>query len=240
MANTLSQLSVFFPCFNEESNVTATVDKAIPIIKKIATTWEVILVNDGSRDKTLQKCQELAKKYGSNIRIVNHPHNRGYGGAFKSGLYGAKYNWIAFTDADGQFDFNDIETLIQTQKTTNADMVIGYYLGRKVSTFRKFGTALWQLAVYLLFGLKVRDIDCGFKLINKKIPDTIPQLEAERGPFINSEFLIKTTSLKYSIVEVGVHHYPRQAGLATGANFNVIMAGFKDLIRLWYKLKFQS
>lgn len=238
MAYQLTELSVFFPCYNEESNIESTVSKALPLIKEIAPKWEVLLINDGSKDKTLKKCQLLAKKY-PNIRVINHPHNRGYGAAFKSGLYGSIYNWIVFTDADGQFDFQDINLLIQTQKSTQADMVIGFYLGRQVSLVRKFGSAIWQIAVYLLFGLKVKDIDCGFKMINKKIPDTIPPLEAERGPFINSEFLIKSIESNFHIVEVGVHHYPRTAGVATGANLNVVIAGFKDLFRLWFKLKIQ-
>ena len=117
-------------------------------------------------------------------------------------------------------------------------MVIGYYLGRKVPFYRIWGSKLWQFAVWLLFGLKVKDIDCGFKLVNKKVIDTIPKLESERGPFISSEFLIKSKTAGFKIVETGVHHFSRQQGEATGAKLNVIVAGFQDLIRLWFKIKF--
>jgi len=234
----LNELSVFFPCYNEEKNIQGTIDKALPIIQKIAKTWEIILINDGSKDKTGEVIQNIQAKYPKNIRVVTHNPNRGYGGAFKSGLYNARYEWIAFTDADGQFDFNDIYQLIEKQQKTKADLVIGYYLGRKVSFFRIWGSKVWQLAVFILFGLKVTDIDCGFKLMSKKVVDTIPKLESERGPFITSEFLIKAKKSGFKIEEVGVHHFVRLEGEATGTKLNVVLAGFKDLFRLWFKINF--
>jgi len=234
----LPELSIFFPCYNEELNLSVTIEKALPIIKKITPKWEILIINDGSKDKTLEVAKKLVKKYGSHLKIINHPKNRGYGGAFKSGLYGSKYKWIVFTDADGQFNFQDIKKLIKKQKETKADLTIGYYLGRKVPFYRKWGSTIWQLAVFLLFGLRVKDIDCGFKLMKKEVVDNIPKLEAERGPFISSEFLIKAKKKGYKTAEVGVRHYERHAGSATGADLNVILAGLTDLLRLWKKLNF--
>ena len=233
----LPELSVFFPCYNEEKNIENTLNKALPIIKKITPSWEVIIVNDGSKDNTLKVAQSLAKKHGPHVKVVNHPKNRGYGAAFKSGLYSARYRFISFTDADGQFNFQDIYKLIDTQKKTKADLVIGYYLGRKVPFYRKWGSSVWQLAVFLLFGLKVKDIDCGFKLVSKKVIDSIPRLESERGAFISSEFLIKAQKSGFKIVEIGVNHYPRKQGEATGAKLNVIIRSFLDLFTLWTKLR---
>jgi len=234
------ELSVFFLCYNEEANIQTTFNKALPIVQDIAKNWEIILINDGSKDKTGQVIEQIRAKYPKNVKIVTHEHNRGYGAAFKSGVYNSKYEWITFTDSDGQFDFNDIYTLQKKQQQTNADMVIGYYLGRKVPYTVILGSQLWQFVVYLLFGLKVRDNDCGFKLFRKKIIDTIPKLVAERGPFINSEFLIKSKKSGFKIVEEGVHHFPRTAGQATGRKLSVIIAGFRDLFKLWYKINFQS
>ncbi|MFA6602491.1 MAG: glycosyltransferase family 2 protein [Candidatus Shapirobacteria bacterium] len=236
----LKELSIFFPAYNEEANIENTFNKTLPILKEVAKKWEVIIVNDGSKDKTGQISEAIAKKYPNNVKVVTHNPNRGYGGAFKSGLYNSKYEWIAFTDADGQFDFNDIKTLIETQRTSNSDMVIGYYLGRKVKYIRILGSKMWQLMVYILFGLNVTDTDCGFKLIRKKIVETIPPLVAERGPFINSEFLIQSKKAGFKIVEVGVHHYPRVFGEATGTKLNVVIAGFKDLFSLWFKMTFSK
>ncbi|MBP9817646.1 glycosyltransferase family 2 protein [Candidatus Shapirobacteria bacterium] len=232
------ELSLFLPCYNEEGNLQSTFDKTLPIIQKVAKKWEIIIVDDGSKDNTGKIALNIQKEFPQNIQIVTHHPNRGYGAAFKSGFYTAKYQWITFIDADGQFDFNDIFSLRETQKRTNADMVIGHYLGRKVSSVRIVGTKIWQLAVFVLFGLKVTDIDCGFKLVSKKVIDTIPKLEAERGPFISSEFLIKSKHAGFKIVESGVHHYPRKAGTATGSKINVVISGLKDLLRLWYKLNF--
>lgn len=240
MSNVLPELSVFFPCYNEESNLANTFHKSVPIIEKIAKKWEVIIVDDGSKDKTPQVAIQLQKEYPQNVRIVTHNPNRGYGAAFKSGFYNAKYEWIVFTDADGQFDFNDINSLIDTQRKTGADAVIGYYLGRKVPFYRIWGSKVWQLAVFILFGLKVRDIDCGFKLVSKKVIDTIPKLQAERGPFITSEFLIHTKKCGFKITEVGVHHFERTAGEATGSKLNVIAAGLRDLVILWFKINFSK
>ena len=236
----LDSLSVFFPCYNEEKNIESTFNRALPTLKKIAKNWEVILVNDGSKDNTLQVLKKLKKKYPKEVTIVDHPQNRGYGAAFKSGVYTAKYPWITFTDADGQFDFKEIYKLVDIQKKANADLVIGFYNVRQVPAFRIWGSAAWQLAVYILFGLKVRDIDCGFKLFRKEVIDTIPHLEAERGPFISSEFLLKSKKSGFKIVETGVTHFSRPAGHGTGANLNVVLAGLIDLVRLWYKINFTA
>ncbi|MDD4026859.1 MAG: glycosyltransferase family 2 protein [Candidatus Shapirobacteria bacterium] len=234
----IDELSVFFPCYNEEKNIKNTIDKTIPVLKKNAQNWEIILINDGSKDNTAKVLEEIKKEYPKQIEIINHNPNRGYGAALKSGLYNAKYQWIAFTDADGQFDFAEVTKLIEKQKSTKADIVIGYYLARQVSKAAIFTSKIWELIVFILFGLHVTDIDCGFKLINKKVIDTIPKLEAERGAFISSEFLIKSKKAGFKIVEIGVHHYPRLEGKATGRSLKVIIKSFSDLFRLWFKISF--
>lgn len=236
MAKLINELSVFFPAYNEEGNLRATVEKAVRVLDDIADKWEIIIVNDGSRDSTGELAHELAKE-NRNIKVITHSPNRGYGAALKSGLYNSKYPWIAFTDADGQFDFGEIAKFIEKQRETGADLVIGYYLDRAVPFYRKINTFMWELVVFILFGLKVRDIDCGFKLISRKVIDGIPKLESERGAFISSEFLIKARKNKFKIIEIGVHHYPRKMGKGTGAALNVIIKSFIDLFRLWKKLR---
>ena len=232
MAKLIPELSVFFPAFNEEANLVDTVTKAISVLEKIAGGWEILIVNDGSTDNTLNVAQKLSRS-NPKIGVINHKINMGYGASLQSGLYGAKYDWIAFTDSDGQFDFSEITKFINKQRLTRSDLVIGYYLDRKVSGWVKFTSRLWELAVTILFGLNVRDIDCGFKLIAKKVITKIPKLEAQRGAFITSELLIKAKRAGFSIAEVGVHHYPRKAGLPTGRHLNVIIKSFVDLIKLW-------
>lgn len=236
MQQKIPELSLFFPAYNEEGNIKKTVLKAVPVIKKVAKKWEIIIVNDGSKDKTKSIAEELAKK-DKHIRVVDHKVNRGYGAAIKSGLYGSKYKWIVFTDSDGQFDLSEVGKFIETQKKTKADLVIGYYKKRQVSSFKILTSKMWELVVFVLFGLKVRDIDCGFKLISKKVVDAVPGLEAERGAFISSEFLIKAKKKGFKIVEIPVRHYPRKTGSGTGRNLNVIIESFKDLFNLWLKLR---
>jgi len=232
----LKELSVFFPAYNEEANIAATVEKAAGVLPKIAKKWEIIVVDDGSKDKTGEIVKNLIKK-NKKIRLITHSPNRGYGGALQSGFYGAKYEWVAFTDADGQFDFAEITKFIKKQQQTKADLVIGYYLKRQESFYRIWGSKVWQLAIFSLFGLRVRDIDCAFKLIRRQAIEKIPKLEAERGPFISSELLIKAKKANFEIVEVGVHHYPRVAGAATGASLKVIASGLSDLWHLRRKLR---
>lgn len=233
------ELSVFFPCYNEEKNIKNTVSKTIPILNKNIKNWEIILINDGSKDNTAKVLEQLKKEYPNNIKIITHNPNRGYGAALKSGLYNSKYNWIAFADSDGQFDFGEITKFIKLQNKTKSDIVIGYYLSRQVSKMTIITSKIWEIIVFILFGLKVTDIDCGFKLINKKVVETIPKLEAERGAFISSEFLIKAKKAGFKISEIGVHHYPRTEGKATGRNIKVILKSFSDLFTLWYKINFK-
>lgn len=233
----VSSLSVFFPAYNEEANIENTVTKALSILPSVAHQWEIIVVDDGSSDRTGPIVEAMAKEE-ERIRLITHERNRGYGGALKSGLYNARYELIAFTDADGQFDLAEIDRFLETKEKTGADLVIGYYLKRQVPLYRILGSKLlWEPSVYLLFGLKVRDIDCGFKLIDRKVVKEITDLESERGPFISSEFLIKAKKAGFKIVEIGVHHYPREGGKATGASLKVIVSGFKELFQLWRKLR---
>ena len=237
MSTIIPELSVFFPCYNEEKNIATTVNKAVKVLEKTAKKWEIIIVDDGSKDKTGEVALQIKKQY-PNIKIITHHPNRGYGAAVKSGLYNSKYKWIAFTDSDGQFDFSEIENFIKTQQTTSADIVIGYYLSRKVPPLVIFTSKIWELIIFVLFGLRVKDIDCGFKFLSKKVVDTIPRLEAERGAFISSEFLIKAKKAGFKITEIGVHHYPRIEGQATGRQLKVIIKSFTDLVKLWYKINF--
>lgn len=231
----LKGLSVFFPTYNEEQNITKVVLDARKVLVENFDKWEIIIVNDGSTDRTLKIAQELEKK-DKGIRVINHEENKGYGASLKTGFYNSKYSWVCFTDSDGQFDFSEINLFFNKQKETNADLVIGYYKDRKVSLFKKITSKMWEYLIFIMFGLKVRDIDCGFKLISKKVIDKLPNLKSERGAFISSEFLIKAKKMGFKIVEIPVTHKPRVAGMGTGRNLNVIIQSFIDLLKLWIKL----
>lgn len=227
----IKEISVFFPAYNEEKNIEKTVLLANKVLERVAEEYEIIVVDDGSKDKTKEIVKKLSDE-NDKIRLVEHKINRGYGGALKTGFKNCKYKWMVFTDSDGQFDFSEFPNFLATQRKTKADLVIGYYKKRKVSFKRKLSTFVWQLIVRILFGLKVKSIDCGFKLIRKKVIDSMV-LESERGAFISTEFLVKAKEKKNKIVEIPVSHYERKEGEATGSDWKVILNSFKDL----YKLK---
>lgn len=235
MARLIESISVFLPAYNEEGNIGDVVLNAKKVLSEVAGKWEIIIVNDGSSDGTRQISEDLEKK-DKRIKLINHEENKGYGATLATGFYSAKYPWIAFIDADGQFDFSEIAKFIKKQKGENADLVIGYYKKRQVSKFKIITSRMWEFAVWTLFGLKVRDIDCGFKLVSQEVIKKIKPLESERGAFISSELLIKAKKKGFKIVEVPVTHYPRKKGEGTGRNINVIVKSFIDLAKLWKKL----
>lgn len=232
----IKNLSVFFPAYNEEKNIENTVTKAEQVLKTLKlVAYEIIIINDGSKDNTGKIADELAKN--ENIKVIHHNPNKGYGEALKSGFYNAKYDWIVFTDSDGQFDFSEVTNFIEKQEESGADLVIGYYKKRQVGFLTKITTKLfWEPVVFILFGFRVKDIDCAFKLISKKVIDTIPRLEATRGAFISSELLVKVKRAGFKIVEIGITHHERKLGWGTSRSLSVIINSYLDLLKLWWKL----
>lgn len=232
----LSQLNIsaFFPAYNEEANLEAMVLRTVETLRKLAKQWEVVIVDDGSRDRTPEIAARLVKQYPG-VRHVRHEKNRGYGGAVKTGLQEAKLDWIFFTDGDGQFDVAELERLLPA--TENADIVVGYRLDRKDPLFRKLNAFGWGTLVRTLFGLhgKVRDIDCAFKLFKRRLVDE-SRFKAE-GAMISTELLVRAKKLGFRFKEVGVHHYPRKAGTPTGADPKVILRAFRELFKLYGQLR---
>ncbi len=230
----LKSLSVFLPAFNEEDSISLTVQGVVKILKTLSLDWEVLVINDGSRDRTAEVVGDLEKKYPG-VRLVNHEKNRGYGHVLKTGFAQAKYPWVAFIDSDGQFDFSEIEKFLE--KTDEADLILGYRLNRADPFRRRIFTWGWKMLAMVLLGLNVRDYSCGFKLIKKKVIDNISPIESEEK-VTQIEMLIKAKKKGYKFAEVGVHHYPRMHGMPTGANLSVVLKSFADILRLWRQLNF--
>ena len=229
----ISELSVFFPAYNEETNIKSTVLKAKRTLEELAGSWEIIIVDDGSSDKTGQIADTLSRQ-DKRIKVVHHKPNRGYGGALKSGFEKAKYEWVAFTDSDGQFDFTEIEKFIA--RKDEADLILGYRIKRADSLARKIFTFGWVAFARILLGLKVKDYSCGFKMIKKSAyRQLLPLVGEEKVTQI--EMLVKASRLGLRIVEVGVNHYPRTSGKQTGASIKVVAKSIADLIKLWRKLR---
>jgi len=229
----IQKLSVFFPAFNEEANIEKTVRDALSTLKKLKLEdFELIVINDGSKDSTVEIVSRLVDE-DKRIRLVNHEKNKGYGQALKTGFKEAKYEWVAFADSDGQFDFGEITKLLD--KTDQSDFILGYRLKRMDSFVRIAGTYFWNLLAKFLLSLPARDYSCGFKLIKKSSFEKVLPLEA--GEKVTQiEMLVKAKRAGALFSEVGVHHYPRKFGVQTGANFSVVIKSYLDLTKLWWKL----
>lgn len=221
------RLSVFFPCYNEEANVENTTRAALAAVAKISDDYEVIIVNDGSRDRTGEIADRLAREH-EHVRAVHNNPNLGYGGALQRGFRSATKDWVFYTDGDGQFDFNELPTLLPLLK--EYDIASAYRIDRKDSALRKLNALCWTTLVNTLFWLWVRDIDCAFKIFPRKLFDEIEMKST--GALIDTEILARAKRLGYTIGQVGVHHLPRTAGTQTGANPKVILRAFKELLLL--------
>ncbi len=230
----LPELSLFFPFWNEEQNIESVVKKAIPVIEKIADKWEIIMVDDGSSDKTPEIAKKLASQ-NSNLVATGNKVNHGYGAALKKGFDTAKYKYVVFNDGDGQFDFSEIDKFIE--KIEGRDMVIGFRKKRLDNPFRHILMNLLKIWDFVFFRFSFKDIDCGFKLFNKEALEKILPLKSE-GAMITTEILAKAKKAKLKIAEVEVNHYPRIYGDQSGGNLRVILRAVKESLILWKELNF--
>ena len=226
----LSSLTIFFPFWNEEENIETVVNAAIPIAKDVADKLEILLIDDGSNDKTSLLGEKLEKEHPQ-VKLISHHTNRGYGAALKTGFENAQYDYVVFTDGDLQFDFSEVTKFIE--KIDNADIFIGYRKKREDTFFRHILMMLHRLWGLLFFGLMVKDIDCGFKLFRKEAITEISPLRSE-GAMITTEILAKAKSKKLKIAQVGVTHHPRKYGQSSGGNIAVIIrAMLETFILVW-------
>lgn len=236
MSKKLPELSIFFPFWNEEENIEDVMTKAIPIAKTVARKWEILMVDDGSSDKTLAIANKLAKT-DERLRVVSHQPNRGYGAALTSGFSHAQYRYVVFVDGDGQFDFSEITKFVEYIE--NYDLVIGFRKKRrdKMLFKRLLLMNLLKLGDFMLFHFSFKDIDCGFKMFKKEAVGELQPLRSE-GAMITTEILAKAKRKKLKIKEVGVTHYPREKGHQSGANLPVVIRAILESIILWYDLHY--
>ena len=225
-------ISVIFPALNEEGNIRCTVETILKVLPKVATRWEVIIVDDGSSDATALICDELKAQHPE-VEVIRHEQNRGYGAALRSGIMSAKYDLIFFSDSDGQFDLRELQQLICWSE--DYDIVAGYRAKRHDPFHRRINALGWNVLVRLVLGIKIRDIDCAFKLFRRTVFDQV-QIRCV-GAMVNTEILAQATRLGMRIHEVKVNHFPRRYGKQSGANVHVIIKAFRELGRVWRKLR---
>ena len=236
MTARVARLSYFFPAHNEEANLAGLIEEALETLPGLADTFEIIAVDDGSRDRTRTIADELAVAHPDLVRVVHHPTNLGYGAALRSGLGAARYELVAFTDGDRQFRVADLGRL--TDRLAGADqpdVVVGFRIKRADPLVRTVYARLYRLANRIFFGLQVSDVDCACKLFRREALEGI-RVESG-GAFFSAELLIKLRAKGATLTEVGVPHHPRTAGSPTGAKPSVIWRAVKDFwslrLRLW-------
>jgi glycosyltransferase involved in cell wall biosynthesis len=216
--------------------VERTVERALHDIGRLVDSMEIVIVDDGSTDRTPELADALAAAHPE-VRVV-HQDNRGYGGALRTGFASSRGRLISFSDGDLQFDLTEMGRLLarlDDPRHKPVDVVIGYRIKRRDPAHRIFIAKTYNAIVSVLFGLRVRDIDCAMKLFRREVFDGL-RVDAD-SPFLSAELLIKLRARGERIAQVGVNHYPRTAGTNTGASFQKILRTFRDIgklrIALW-------
>ncbi len=230
--NSLSSLSMFVPCFNEAKNLPHVLDQALEVLPQVATEFEIIVVDDGSSDQTSQVAREYQKKTKV-VKLVTHQQNKGYGAAVRTGIEHSSYDWIFYTDGDGQFDLVELKKLIPLRREGFA--VLGYRKKRVEGFKRVIMAKMYKLYIDLLFRVHVKDIDCAFKLF--KSSDLKKLNLFSNGAFISAEILYRLKKNKIKFQQIPVSHYHRKHGEASGASLKVILIGLWEPLRLYLRMK---
>jgi glycosyltransferase involved in cell wall biosynthesis len=223
-----------FPAYNDGGTIPSMVLTAILTARELTDDFEVIVVNDGSSDYTAEVLDELARVYAPVVRIIHHPKNRGYGGALRSGFAAATKEWIFYTDGDAQYDPHELKLLVAAM-TDGVDMVNGYKIERNDPLHRIVVGHLYRFGVKRLFGLKLRDVDCDFRLMRRRIFDTV-QLQANTG-VICVELMCKVQYAGFGLAEVPVHHFHRAYGKSQFFNWRRVLRTLVALARLWWHIR---
>jgi glycosyltransferase involved in cell wall biosynthesis len=224
-------LSLVLPAHNEEANIGIVIDQALDVLPAFTREFEVIVVNDGSKDNTGAIIDEIAAK-DSRVRAIHHKKNKGYGGALTSGFRATACEFVMFMDSDRQFDIADVGLL--APYVGKFDIVAGFRLERHDPFHRRLFAQIFNLTVRILFGVHLYDIDCAFKIFRG---DLLRSMELTApGALINTEIQAKARRQGATIEQVGVHHYPRVAGEASGGSPKVIIRAMRETIALWWRM----
>jgi glycosyltransferase involved in cell wall biosynthesis len=225
-------ISVFFPAYNDAATIGALVGEALSLLPQLTNDFEVIVINDGSTDETAQRLGDLAKTH-SQLRVVHHPRNLGYGAALRSGFAQAQKELIFYTDGDGQYDVRELSALYPLL-TPEIDAVNGFKIQRSDSPQRKVAGRLYNKLARLLFHLPIRDVDCDFRLLRRRV--VLPlQLNVSSGA-ICVELVRQLHANGCRFAEAPVHHYARPHGQSQFFTFRPVIRTVRDFLRLWVRL----
>ena len=225
-------LTAFFPAYNDQHTIEAIVRTAAEEMRKLTDDFEVLVVNDGSKDQTGVILTQLQSKLPF-LRVIHHERNRGYGAALISGFKNARKDLIFYTDGDGQYDVREIHNLLAELKP-NIELVNGYKVKRADAWYRIWIGALYRRAMKWVFGFSIRDVDCDFRLLRRYIFETI-SLESASG-VICVEMAKKFDRAGFRMVEVPVSHYPRMHGRSEFFRVRHLVHTFRGLLKIWWNL----
>lgn len=226
-------LSVFFPAYNDAPALPPLLEKTFAVLQEHATDYEVIVVNDGSRDNTEAVLREFEDRYAPRLRVITHLHNRGYGGALRSGFAAATKEFVFYTDGDGQYDPTELPRLLERIQP-GIGLVNGYKLERHDPLHRIWIGRVYNRLARALFRIRISDIDCDFRLIRRSLLEGMT-LTSTSGT-ICVELVRKIELSGCGVVEVGVHHYPRLYGRSQFFRTRSLLTTFGQLLRLWIRL----
>lgn len=225
-------LSVVLPAFNEADNIDEAIEGAVRALRSLVREWEVVVVDDGSADDTSARVAAWGSREPG-VRLVQHPRNRGYGAALRSGFRAARMDHVFFTDSDLQFDLSELALLLP--HTLRYDIVAGFRHDRQDPWNRRLNAWAWGRLVDAVFDVGVRDVNCAFKVFRREVLDRVA-IRSD-GAFVNTEILAKARAHGYRVRQVPVTHYPRTLGSQTGARPRVVVRAFLDLGLLYGDLR---
>lgn len=226
-------ISAFFPAYNDAGTIPSMVMTVLLTLRELTDDYEVIVINDGSKDHTGLLLDELARKYPGEVRVVHHVKNRGYGGALRSGFASATKEWIFYTDGDAQYDPRELKRLADLV-SDEVDFVNGWKIERNDPLHRIVIGRLYQYFVKLTFGLPLKDVDCDFRLMRRAVFEKV-HLESDSG-VICVELMKKVTDHGFRMVETPVHHFHRAYGKSQFFNYPRLIRVARDLSKLWWRL----
>lgn len=232
MSDHRPSISAFFPAYNDGGTIASMVISAMLVLEELTDDYEIIVINDGSSDYTPEVLDRLASDYKC-VRVIHHAKNRGYGGALRSGFANATKEWVFYTDGDAQYDVRDLRKLYPLL-TDGVDMAQGYKIQRGDRWYRKVIGRIYHHIVKLAFGLKLRDVDCDFRLIRRHVFDKV--ILTRNSGVICVELMKKIQDHGFTIVEGPVSHYHRAYGKSQFFNFKRVFRVGVDLIKLWFEL----
>jgi glycosyltransferase involved in cell wall biosynthesis len=225
-------LTAFFPAYNDEHTIEGIVRTAMQELFKVSDDFEILIINDGSRDRTGEIADKLASELPF-VRAIHHPRNLGYGAALITGFKNANKDLIFYTDGDGQYDVREIHNLL-AQLRPNIDLVNGYKVKRSDVWYRVLIGATYRRTMRFAFALSLRDVDCDFRLMRRRIFDVL-NLESTSG-VICVEMARKFDSAGFRMTEIPVSHYPRLHGRSEFFRFRHLSQTLKGLLRIWWSL----